>query len=90
MLSPLPSFLTAEACHIQCAAQKARRIAKTKKRKKAEKRRIIEKKKKKRLEYIQQLQDKVLVEDATLLESTGSFQIVGTKYRENISGNKEK
>jgi len=78
----------AEACHIQHVAQKARRIAKAKEREKAEKRRIVEEKKK-RLEYIQQLQNKILVEDATLLEGTGSFQIVRTKYRENISENEE-
>ena len=79
----------AEAHYIECAAQKVRRMAKTKEGKEAEKRRITEEKKKS-LKCIQQLQDKVLVEDATLLESTGGSQIVGTKCRENTSGDKER
>ena len=44
---------------------------KAKKKAEAKKRRIMEKKKKKKmLEYLQQLWDKVLAEDAALLEST--------------------
>jgi len=59
-------------------------------RKEAEKRKIAkEEKKKKMLEYLQQLWVKVLVEDATLLEGTGDFQITRTKCKENTSENKE-
>jgi len=45
----------AEACHIECAAQKARKMAKAKVKEKAKKKRLVEKKKKKkkRLEYLQ-------------------------------------
>ena len=61
----------AEACHVKHAAQKARREVEAKIREKAKKQKLAEKeKKKKQLEYIQQLQNKMLVEDATLLEST--------------------
>jgi len=51
-------------------------------REKAEKRRLIEKEdKRKWLAYLQQLQDKVLVEDTTLLEDTEGFQVVETKHK---------
>jgi len=50
-------------------AQKRRKEAKAKAREKAERKRIAEKKKKKRtLEYLQQLQDEVLEEEAALLK----------------------
>ena len=51
-------------------AQKARRKIEVKAKKEAERQRIVEKKKKKKktLEYIQQLQNEVIVEDAALLE----------------------
>jgi len=59
-------------------------------REKAKKRRITEeKKKKKTLEYLQQLWDEVLAEDATLLEGTGGSQIIGIKYREITLGNEK-
>ena len=52
-------------------AQKTRREAEAKAKEKAKKQRHVkEKKKKKWLEYLQQLQNKVLVEDTALLEST--------------------
>jgi len=56
-------------------AQKARKEAKAKVREKAERRSVVEKKKKKKrtLEYIQQLWNKVLEKDTTLLESTKEF-----------------
>ena len=47
-------------------AQKARREAETKAKKETKKQRIVEEKKK--LEYIQQLWDEVLEEEAVLLE----------------------
>ena len=34
------------------------------------------------LEYLQQLWDKVLAENATLLEGTKEFYIAGSKYKE--------
>jgi len=51
-----------EACCAECAAQKARREAEAKAKKEAKKQRIVEKKKK--LEYIQQLRDKMLEKEA--------------------------
>ena len=41
------------------------------------------------MEYLQQLQDKVLAEEATLLESTEGFQVAGSKHKEVISGDKK-
>jgi len=78
---------TVEAYCIECAAQKAQKETKTKIRKEAEKRRIVEKKKKKkkRLEYLQQLQDKILVENTALLESTKE-----SKCKEVTLGNERK
>ena len=70
-------------------AQKVRRIAEAKEKEEEKKRRIVEEKKK-RLEYIQQLWDKVLVENITLLEGTKDFQVAGTKYRENTSENEDR
>jgi len=51
-------------------AQKARKEAEAKIKEEAERRRVVEEKEKKRiLEYLQQLQNKVLEKEATLLES---------------------
>jgi len=64
-------------------AQKARRKAEAKTREEARRRRVVEEKKKKRiLEYFQQLWNKVLEEEATLLEGAEGSQIVGSKYKE--------
>ena len=61
----------AEVHHVECMAQKARREAEAKVKEEAKRQGLVEEKKKKKwLEYLQQLWDKVLVEDATLLEST--------------------
>ena len=50
-----------------------------------------EKEKKKRtLEYFQQLQNKVLEEEAALLEDTERFQVVGSKCKEVASRDKER
>jgi len=72
-------------------AQKARKETETeaKVRKEAKRKRVAEEKKKKKrtLEYLQQLQDKVLEEEATLLESIEGFQIVGPKHKEVLSEN---
>ena len=57
-------------------------------REEAKRRRVAEKKEKKRtLEYLQQLQDKVLEEEAIPLESTEESQIVRPKYKEAFLGN---
>ena len=62
----------AEAFHVKCTAQKVRKVVEAKARKKAKKKRLVEeKKKKKQMEYLQQLWDKVLAENTTLLEDTG-------------------
>jgi len=63
------------SCQAEHVAQKARKEAETKVREKAKKRRVTKKeeKKKRTLEYLQQLQDKVLAEDAALLKSTEEF-----------------
>ena len=64
------------------AAQKVRKM-KTKVRKEAKKQRLAEKKKKKKqLEYIQQLQDKILAKNATLLKDTERSQIIRSKHKE--------
>ena len=46
-------------------------------------------KKKKWLEYLQQLQDKVLVKDAILLEGTERLQVVGSKCKKVTSRNEK-
>jgi len=80
-----------EANCVQNIAQKTRKEAETKARKKAEKQRIAEEeKKKKQMKYLQQLQNKVLAENAILLESTKGSQIVRTECKENILRNEEK
>lgn len=72
----------AEAHHVEHIAQKARKMAKAKMREEAKKRRIIEeKKKRKRLEYLQQLQNKMLAKVAVLLEDTRGFQVMGIKCK---------
>jgi len=76
-----------EAFCAECVAQKARRKVEAKAKKEAEKQRIAEKKKK--LEYIQQLQDKVLEKETTLLEEAERFQVVGSKCKEVAAGDKE-
>jgi len=60
-------------------------------RKKAEKQRVAEKKKKKKrmLEYLQQLQDEVLEEEATLLDGAKESQIMRSKCKVVAARNKE-
>ena len=48
-----------------------------------------EKAKRKRLEYVCQLQDKMLAEDTTLLKDAEEFQVTGSKYKEITSRNEE-
>jgi len=79
-----------ETHHIKYAAQKARKKAEAKMREEVKKQRIVEEEEKKKwMEYLQQLWDKVLVEDATFLESTGDSQVTGTKHKEVNSEDKE-
>ena len=70
-------------------AQKARKEVEAKVREKAKRKRIAEKKKKKKktLEYLQQLEDKVLKKEATLLEGVEGSQIMGPKHKEIPPGN---
>ena len=53
-------------------------------REEAKRRRVVEEKEKKKrtLEYLQQLWNKVLEEEAALLEGTEGSQIMGFKYKE--------
>jgi len=72
-------------------AQKARREAEKKAQKEAERQRVAEEEEKKKriLEYLQQLQNKVLEEEATLLEEAEGYQVVGSKYKEIVTRDKE-
>ena len=70
------------------ADQKARREVEAKAKEEAKKQKIAEEKKKK-LEYIQQLQDKVIVEDAVLLEGSKESQVIRSKCKEVIFKDKE-
>ena len=84
-----PGTEVADAYWVKHATQRARNIAEAKVREKAEKRILVEKKKKKKkLEYFQQLQNEVLVEDI-LLESTEGSQIIGSKHKKVTSEDKK-
>jgi len=78
----------AEAHYTDCATQKARREIEAKAKEEAEKRRIVEEKKK--LEYIQQLQDKMIEEEDTLLKKAEGFQVVGSGHKKVAARDKEK
>jgi len=81
----------AEAHHAECAAQKARRKAEAKAKEETERQRIAEKKKKKKrtVEYLQQLRNEVLKEEATLLEGAKGSQVAGSKCKEVATGDEE-
>lgn len=81
----------AEEAHcVEHAAQKARKETKTKAREKAKKQRIAEEEEKKKwIEYLQQLWDKILVENTVLLEGTGGSQVIGTKCKKVNSEDEE-
>jgi len=72
-------------------AQKARREAKEKAHEEAEKQRVAEEKerKKRTVEYLQQLWDKMLEEEATLLEGAEGSQVIGSKCKEVAAGDEE-
>ena len=81
---------TAEAHHVEHVVQKARREVKAKAKEEAKKQKLVEeKKKKKQLEYLQQLQNKVLAENAALLEGVERSQVMESKYKEVASRDKE-
>ena len=66
------------------------RKTKARTRKEAKRKRLVEeKKKRKKLEYIQQLQDKMIAENTTLLEGANESQIAKSKYKEVTSEDKE-
>ena len=72
-------------------AQKARREAEEKAWEEAERQRVAEEEERKRrmMEYFQQLQDKVLEEEAALLEGAKGFQVAGSKRKEVAARDKE-
>jgi len=72
-------------------AQKARREAEAKAKEEAERQRVAEEeeRKKRMMEYLQQLRDKVLEEEATLLEGAEGSQIVGSKRKEVAARDEE-
>jgi len=73
------------------AAQKARREVEEKAREEAEKQRVVEEEERKRrmMEYLQRLQDKVLEEEAALLEGAKGSQVAGSKHKEVATGDEE-
>jgi len=74
------------------AAQKARKETEAKAREEAKRRRVVEEeeKKKRTLEYLQQLWNEVLEEEAVFLESTEGSQVMGFKHKEVISRGEER
>ena len=72
--------------------QKVRREAEEKARKEAKRQIVIEEKKKKKrtLEYLQQLWDEMLEEEAALLEGAEEFQVVGSKCKKITTRDKKR
>ena len=64
----------AKLCWAECIAQKAKKKVEEKVKEKAERQRVVKEKKRKRrtVEYLQQLRDKVLKEEAEGSQVTGS------------------
>jgi len=81
----------AEACHAECAAQKARREAEARAKEEAERQRVVEEeeRKKRAVEYLQRLWDEVLEEEAALLEGAEGSQIMGSKHKEVAAGDEK-
>jgi len=73
------------------AAQKARREVEAKAKEEAERQRVAEEeeRKKRTREYLQQLWDEVLEEEAALLEGAEGSQAVGSKRKEVATGDEE-
>jgi len=83
-----------EAAEARCAeraAQKARREAEAKAKEEAERQRVVEEeeRKKRTMEYLQQLRDEMLEEEAGLLEGAEGSQAVGSKRKEVATGDEE-
>jgi len=78
-------------CRAKHMAQKARREVEEKAWEEAEKQRVAEEEERKRrtMEYLQQLRDEVLEEEAALLEGAEGSQIMGSKHKEVAAGDEE-
>jgi len=72
-------------------AQKTKREAEKKAQEKAERQRVVKEEERKRrmMEYLQQLWDKVLEEEVTLLEGAEGSQVMGSKHKKIAAGDKE-
>jgi len=81
----------AKLCQAECAAQKARREVEAKVKKEAERQRVAEEEERKRrmMEYLQRLRDKVLEEEAALLEGAEGSQVAGSKRKEVTARDEE-
>ena len=80
-----------EAHHAERAAQKARRETEARAKEEAKRQRVTEEKerKKRMMEYLQQLRDEVLEEEAALLEGAEGSQVAGSKHKEVTAGDEE-
>ena len=80
-----------EARCAERVAQKVRREAEAKAKEEAEMQRVAEEeeRKKRTVEYLQRLWDKVLEEEAALLEGAEGFQVAGSKRKEITAGDEE-
>ena len=81
----------AKLCRAECAAQKTKREAEKKAQKKAERQKVVEEEERKRrtMEYLQQLWDKILEEEVTLLEGAEGSQIMGSKHKKIAAGDEK-
>ena len=81
----------AKLCQAEHAAQKARREVEEKVHEEAERQRVAEEeeRKKRMVEYLQWLQDKVLEEEAALLEGAEGSQVAGSKCKEVAARDEE-
>ena len=82
----------AKSHQAECVAQKAKREAKEKAQEEAERQRVAEeeKRKKRTMEYLQWFQNKILEEEAALLEEAEGSQVVGSKCKEVTAGDEER
>ena len=80
-----------EARRAECAAQKTRREAEARAKEEAERQRVVEEeeRKKRTMEYLQWLWDKMLEEEAALLEGAEGSQVMGSKCKEIAAGGEE-
>ena len=72
-------------------AQKARREVEAKAKEETERQRVVkeEERKKRTMEYLQQLWDEVLEEEAALLERAEGSQVTGSKHKEVTARDEE-